>query len=90
MMDIGASLRFKWRAPFCGAMPGESLKSYARRLAASPREDAAVAREWLRRKGCTWQPEAEPVRGARLSPEHLTVFTEGVKKSDLMKAWRNA
>ena len=89
MMDIGASLRFKWRAPFCGAKPGESLKSYARRLAASPREDAAVAREWLKRKGCTWQPEAEPVRGARLTAEHVAVFAEGLKKSDLMKAWRN-
>lgn len=89
-MDIGASLRFKWRAPFCGAKPGESLKSYVRRLAASPREDAAIAQEWLRRKGCTWQPEAEPVRGATSPPEYVVARIEGAKKSELIKAWRNA
>lgn len=58
--DVKASLNWKRRHPtLCGgpfsetrAIPGESLKAFARRKVRENHHDAAWAAEWLRRKGC--------------------------------------
>lgn len=59
--DLKACLNWKRRNPtivsMCSeshlcAIPGESLKSFARRKVRENHHDAAWAREWLRRKGC--------------------------------------
>ena len=58
--DLKACLNFKRRNPHLGArgtthlaaLPGESLKAFARRTVREGHHDAEWSREWLRRKGC--------------------------------------
>jgi hypothetical protein len=89
--DIKASLRFKWRAPWGGALPGEGLKSYVRRLASTPdRRDAADAQAWLERKGCRLTiGELIPVRAARpYRVEGPSDIDRPPKRSEIEKHWR--